>query len=221
VTKKLVSMSVYGTDPMYVKGALLNADLVHDVFPGWTLRIYYARAEVDPQPFRDRGCETVAQARSRIHSGMFWRFLAAWDTEAERVIFRDSDSRLNIREAAAVRAWEESGLNAHCMKDHPHHAQLPMLGGMWGIRCGILPTSLLEEVKQMIRRPQRRILDMRWLMNRVHPLIEGSLLRHSSVETSWPSVPFPEHPPYDGFCGQQYDADGNGIWPGGRAKCGR
>jgi len=211
--KKLMSMSVYGTDPMYVHGALKNAELVHDVFPGWTLRIYYERSTVDPEPFRKLGCETAEQARSRIHSGMFWRFLAAWDTVAERAIFRDSDSRLNVREAAAVRDWEESGLDAHCMKDHPHHSCLPMSGGMWGIKCGVLPMSLLTEVKQLCRRPTHRIVDMRWLRDRVHPLIEGSLLRHSSVDTPWPHASFPQHAPYHGFCGQQYDGSDRAIWP--------
>jgi len=218
--KKLISMSVYGTDPMYVRGAVRNAELARDIFPGWTLRVYYERAAVDPEPLRILGCETIAQTRSRIHSGMFWRFLAAWDEEAKRVIFRDSDSRLNVREAAAVKAWEDSGLDAHCMKDHPHHSRLPMSGGMWGIKCGVLPPSLLKEVKLLCRRPQKRVLDMRWLMHTVYPLIEGSMLRHSSVRTPWPCVPFPPHPPYDGFCGQQFDADDQAIWPGGRKACG-
>lgn len=213
MSKKLISISVYGTDPMYSQGALRNAELVGEVFPGWTVRIYYARNEINPEPFISHGCEVVGHGRSRIHSGMFWRFLAAWDEEAERVIFRDSDSRLNVREAAAVKAWEDSGKDAHCMKDHPHHAIKPISGGMWGIKCGVLPAELLEECKKLCRRPQRRVMDMRWLEARVHPLIEGSLLRHSSVETKWPHVPFPAHPPYDGFVGQQYDAKGQPIWP--------
>jgi len=144
---------------------------------------------------------------------MFWRFLAAWDPEAERVLFRDADSRFNIREKACVEAWEKSGLNAHCMKDHLHHAGLPIFGGMWGIKCRVLPYELKKEVLIKSKQNQKRVADMYWLQDKVHPLIENSLLRHSSVPTKWPSVPFPIHPKYKGFVGQQYDQEGNQIWP--------
>lgn len=65
----------------------------------------------------------------------------------------------------------------------------------------------------MCRIRQDRVLDMRWLRDKVHPLIEKSLLRHSSVPTKWPSVRFPRHKKYEGFVGQQYDGEGNPIWP--------
>jgi len=54
---------------------------------------------------------------------------------------------------------------------------------------------------------------MMFLSEKVHPLIANLLLRHSSVPTQWPSVPFPEHPKYEGFVGQQFDDRGNLIWP--------
>lgn len=214
MSKKIVSMSVYGTKPMYVRGAIANARLIPQVFPGWTMRVYCCLSDCSSvEELKGLGCEIVAMPRSRIHSGMFWRFLAAWDPEAERVIIRDSDSRLNIRDWATVQAWEESGKDAHCIMDHPHHSQMPMSGGMWGIKARVLPPVLLEDLQRRCRRPQPRVEDMRWLRDRVHPLIQGSLLRHSSVSTKWPSVPFPDHSPYEGFVGQQYDGAGIPIWP--------
>ena len=210
--KKLISMSLYGNSDMYTKGAIENAKLVPKIFPGWTMRLY-CENNTNINKFKKLGCEIVFKPRSKLHSGMFWRFIAAWDKEVERVIFRDTDSRLNIKEAEAVKAWEKSGMDAHCMKDHPHHTQFPMLGGMWGIKCGVLPRRLLKEILRNCRRDQKRILDMRWLRDKVHPLIKDSLLRHSSIKSNWPSVPFPTHPEYDGFVGQQYDDEENGIWP--------
>jgi hypothetical protein len=41
-------------------------------------------------------------------AGMFWRFLVAEDDAVDRYIVRDSDSRLNAREAAAVAEWMAS-----------------------------------------------------------------------------------------------------------------
>ena len=210
--KKLISVSVYGHRSMYLRGAEANARLVPKVYPGWTMRVYCSR-NLDATKLKKLGCDVVQMPLSRRHAGMFWRFLAAWDEDVERVIVRDVDSRLNVREAAAVAEWEASGMVAHCMMDHPHHAHMPMSGGMWGIVAGYLPQEVFKMARQMSRRPQQRVADMKFLRDHVHPLIKHTLLRHSSVETKWPSIPFPDHLKYDGFVGQQYDNDGEPVWP--------
>ena len=46
-------------------------------------------------------------------TSMFWRFEAAYDSDADVVIFRDADSRLNMREKAAVDQWLVSDKNFH------------------------------------------------------------------------------------------------------------
>jgi hypothetical protein len=213
MNKKIIAISLYGNADMYVKGLMKNIELAPEIFPGWTMKVYYDDEKLNIKELTKRGCEVVLKTPSREHSGMFWRFLAAWDKEAERVIFRDADSRLNIKEAAAVKAWEESDLMAHTMHDHPHHACLPIFGGMWGIKCGVLPDKMYDEVVRKSRSRQKRVDDMYWLKSFVHPIIKNSLLRHSSVKIEWPFKPFPEHPKYDEFVGQQYDNDGKAIWP--------
>ncbi|MHA1345008.1 MAG: hypothetical protein ACTSO3_01275 [Candidatus Heimdallarchaeaceae archaeon] len=214
MAKKIISISLYGDSPVYFNGVIANAKLVPKIFPGWTMRVYCEMSNIDLTPLVELDCEIIRKPESRLHSGMFWRFLAAWDNEAERAIFRDADSRLNVKEAEAVKAWEESGLDAHCMKDHLHHTIKPMSGGMWGIKCRILPRQLLREVLKKARQSQKRVKDMHWLRDNVHPLIKDSLLRHSSFPSRWPSVPFPPHPEYEGFVGQQYDELDNPIYPG-------
>ncbi len=214
MAKKIISISLYGDSPVYFNGVIANARLAKKIYPGWTVRVYCEVSNIDLTPLVELGCEIIRKPTSRFHAGMFWRFLAAWDEEAERVIFRDADSRLNVREAVAVKAWEKSGLDAHCMKDHLHHTRMPMSGGMWGIKCGILPRRLLRDVLRIIRRRQRRVADMKWLRAKVHPLIEESLLRHASATSIWPSVPFPKHSEFEGFVGQQYNEVGKPIWPG-------
>ena len=211
--KKIISMSLYGDSSVYIDGAIINAELAPKIFPGWTMRVYCDASAAVIDKLKKLKCEIVIKPQSKLHSGMFWRFIAAWDEKAERVIFRDADSRLNVKEAAAVKAWEKSGRDAHCMKDHLHHRSLPLSGGMWGIKCGVLSRQLLKNVLLCCRMPQKRIMDMWWLRDRVHPLVKGSLLRHSSVDSKWPSIPFPAHPEYEGFVGQQHDDEGDPIWP--------
>jgi len=212
--KRLISFSVYGNKPMYNEGAIANAKLAPKIYPGWIVRVYCGRKVTCKEKLIDMGCEVIQMRHSRMHSGMFWRFLAAWDEKAERVIFRDTDSRLNVREAAAVKAWEKSGLMAHSMHDHPHHCNLPFQGGMWGIKTGILPAEMMDMVVLMGRKPQGRIKDMRFLNEHVYPLVCSSTLRHSSqVLKKWSWDKFPSHPKFEGFVGQQYDNEGNPIWP--------
>lgn len=209
---KIVSVSLYGREPMYLKGAIENARLVREVYPDWQLWVYVERG-LDTEELKELGCAVFSMSKSRKHSGMFWRFLAAWQGNAEYVIFRDVDSRFNSRESAAVNAWIKSGELAHGMKDHPHHARLPIFGGMWGIQGGCLPLFVKHQLERQMGRFQKRVADMDFLAKQVLPHIKDSYLIHSSVPTLWPSQPFPEHSPYDGFVGQQYDEFDNPIVP--------
>ena len=97
------------------------------------------------------------------------------------------------------------------MHDHPHHASLPLFGGMWGVRGGILQGQCPFQRRMEKRVP--RVGDMRLLQQHVLPVIEKTLLRHSSVDVSrWSEYsPFPEHEPFDGFVGQQYDENGVSV----------
>jgi len=203
---------------MYLNGAVRNASLARRVYPGWTVRIYCEDKTCPKTISRlsDLGCEIIPMGVSIGHAGMLWRFLAAWEPNMRYCIFRDSDSRLNNKEAAAVKAWIDSGLDAHCMHDHPHHARLPMFGGMWGIKGGILQghCPLIRHFK----RDLPRVGDMRLLNKYVLPNVRNSLLRHASVKClpEWGSTePFPSfkgEKDWIGFVGQQYDGNGQAIW---------
>jgi hypothetical protein len=216
---RLISFSLYGKDrpgyDMYFNGMLENLRLARVYYPGWTVRVY-CEADTDVGPLMCEQAEIVHVERSHEHSGMLWRFVPIWDAGVSRVIFRDADSRLNPREAAAVQAWIDSGLAAHCMHDHEHHRSLPLMGGMWGVVSGVVPCMMAEWMRYMSTM-QRRVSDMHLLRNSVWPHVRHSLLRHSSVElpAEWGEYhPFPDHAPWDGFVGQQVRADGSPIWPG-------
>ena len=66
-------------------------------------------------------------------NSMSWRFLPASDSAVQRFCVRDIDSRLSIREKAAVDDWMKLGEKFHVMRDHPSHSKYAMSGGMW---CG-------------------------------------------------------------------------------------
>jgi hypothetical protein len=64
---------------------------------------------------------------------MFWRFSSSYDPNVSVSIFRDTDSRLSMREKYAVDEWLLSDKTFHIMRDHPFH-RFPILGGMWGFK---------------------------------------------------------------------------------------
>jgi hypothetical protein len=133
--------------------------------------------------------------------GLFWRFLAASDQAADPILFRDCDSRLNVREAAAVAAWLERGRRFHVMRDHPHHADWPMLAGMWGVRGGIIGD--MDRRVGGWGRWHEKLEDQRFLAAEIWPLAQRDMVHHASVPTALaPAEPFPPHGAYDGFVGQ-------------------
>jgi len=213
---RLIAFSLYGDAPMYLRGAVENARLAPTRYPGWTARFYVSQ-EIPPslvEELRGHGADTVGMTRHSESDGMFWRFLAADDPTADAVIFRDVDSRISEREVAAVEAWLASGRQFHLMRDHPFH-QWPMMGGMWGVRSGALPS-----METLIRhwRLRRRLLgyelgmrsnDQAFLRAAVYPIARRNGLIHSEfVRFEGESVaPFPSPPITGEFVGQVVDAD--------------
>lgn len=134
---KVISFSLWGDRPALVAGALANARLAREHYPGWSCRIYACNdvPERDIQALRSAGFKVFTCERPSPESwaGLFWRFEPASDPAVDVFISRDLDSRLNPREAAAVQDWLSSDFEFHSMRDHYQHT-VPILGGMWGCR---------------------------------------------------------------------------------------
>ena len=132
--KKIVSFSLWGSNEGYCQGAIENAELAPKIYPGWTCRFY-----VDPIVPRkvvtrllDLGAEIVYREESIDNLGLYWRFGPMFDDKmVDRFIVRDTDSRLNVREAQAVKEWEDSGMLFHIIRDNNEH-NIKILGGTWG-----------------------------------------------------------------------------------------
>jgi len=131
--KKIISFAVWGSNPKYANAAYENLLLQKIIYPDWICRFYID--DTVPLEIKEKlegdGAEVIMMPRSNGNYGLFWRFEPLKDLTIERFIVRDSDSRLNIREAAAVKEWEESGKEFHIMRDHEQHRAY-ICGGMWG-----------------------------------------------------------------------------------------
>lgn len=181
---RLVSYSLFGPQEFYVAGALANARLCADLYPGWMCRFYVgdsipgsARDELVTHP----NVELIPMPGVREDwFSTFWRFHALRD-QAEVVMFRDADSRPCRREQAAVHEWLDSGKEFHVMRDHPEHG-MPILAGMWGAKQDGARTAaaLLPDRHDGVERWQA---DQLWLAHQVYPAAKRSLMVHTSPES--------------------------------------
>jgi hypothetical protein len=211
-----VSFSLYGHAPIYLEGAVANAEAVPRMYPGWQARFYVSQ-EISRDlvaELRRLGAETIRMNRRGLSDGTFWRFLAADDDIADAAIFRDVDSRISAREVDAVEEWLASGRGFHLLRDHPGH-RWPMMAGMWGVRPGALPP-----IRELYRRWRwRRRLggdigtstpDQAFLRSVVYPIARHDALVHS--EFTWFEGegvrPFSTPPPEGEFIGQVVRAGG-------------
>jgi len=214
----VVSMSLYGSDPRYVNGAIRNAQLIRKNFPGWQLWVYVESSESSRYPavptevinrLVDLGADVhYVTPQDDFVPPMMWRFLVADDPAVDRFIVRDSDSRLTRRDSASVAAWIKSGRSFHCVRDHPSHAGYALSGGLWGGRAPALRQLMRRSWAALMRGVDEGYLnDMNFLNNVVWPRVEKVAFCTDSVSCDrWTgAVPFPVTRQGYEHVGQVYD----------------
>lgn len=205
---KYISFSVYGPMRTYQVGALKNADLITNLYPGWQAIFYVDKllgAEFVEELER-LGAWVVIRDLNLSPHGMFWRFEAANLPDAEAVIFRDTDSRLSTRESLAVQEWESSGFDLHVMRDHPFHS-FWILGGMWGAK-GALLSHIGQSLPKNIPEAPRWGLDQEWLASSVYKPNANNVLVHDSFFNREKSVLFPSQRVDGEYVGESVDESG-------------
>ena len=176
--KKVISFSLWGSNPKYTIGAIRNAELTPIIYPGWVSRFYCGLSvpidiieKLNSLPHT----EVIIMDVDGDWTGMFWRFYACEDSDV--ILSRDTDSRINVREKLAVDEWLDSDKDFHIMRDHPYHTT-EILGGMWGVRNG-----LLENIKSLINEYIKGDfwqIDQNFLREKIYPLVVNKSFIHDS-----------------------------------------
>lgn len=212
---RLISFCLYGTSAMYQQGAIQNARLAKSIYPGWSCRFYISQ-EIPNQiieQLKALGAQVITMQRTSQVDGMFWRFLPASEPDLKALIVRDVDSRLSLREAAAVNQWLNSNKDFHIMRDHPGH-QAAIMGGMWGIKGGVIKNMSARISRWQNKRRHENLLtfekkglDQTFLAEDIYPLITQSCMIHSSfaVLEGETVEPFPLSRLNGEFIGQVYN----------------
>lgn len=175
--KKIISFCLWGNDPKYTVGALRNAELAKTIYPGWISRFYIGSSTTPgvTKQLLKAGAEVVNMPEEGDWRGMFWRFYPAGEPDVDVMLSRDTDSRLSLREKAAVDAWLATDSPFHIMRDHPAH-RTEILGGMWGARGGFL-----TEMKQLIdgyTKGDFWQVDQNFLRENIYPRVKNVAVVH-------------------------------------------
>ena len=208
--KKVISFSLWGTNPIYCTGAIKNADLAMAHYPDWICRYHVGRSTPEDciaELENRENVELILRSEEGNWEGMFWRFLDASDPEVDVMISRDADSRLNHREAMAVNEWLAGTKDFHIMRDHPQHATA-ILGGMWGARNG-----LLLEMDNMVEKYTKGDfwqVDQNFLREVVYPLVRHNCEVHDEF---FEKNRFPTERKRGQFVGQAFDENDNKLHP--------
>ena len=226
--KKIISFSLWGDIELYTRGAIKNAILAKTVYPDWICRFYipkensrktnnmrpdkhddkdksYTITKVPKQIIAElekHGAEIVKIDSEGCWYSMFWRFYAIGD--ADVAIFRDCDSRLSFREKYAVEQWLKSDKKVHIMRDHPWHGTA-ILGGMWGLKKGIL-----DDIKTKIEKIGKDRIgywqcDQDFLKGEYGRLLPYAMIHNEFIRPESFATSFPKQRYKNQFVGQPYD----------------
>ena len=179
--KKIISFSLWGNNPKYVKGAIRNAKLGSKHFPGWVCRFYIGRSTLTgcPDDVQFLKCfdnvEVIPMEEEGDWTGMFWRFYPIADNDVSVMISRDADARLSYRDSIAVKEWLKSSNKFHIIRDHPYHS-FKIMGGMWGAKEGIL-----QDMRALIEDYDKKSfwqVDQNFLAEIIYPKVKHNAFIH-------------------------------------------
>jgi len=220
----VIGFSLYGSDPKYTYGAIRNAELAKEIYPEFECW-FYADNTV-PQDILQK-LDSFDNSRVILCEGgnkMMWKWRACSDPTVKIFLSRDTDSRLGKREREAVDAWLASDKNFHVMRDHPvSHAPI-ILGGMWGVRNGLLIDMEYHmnniEIQDAYGHDQKFLQDFIWRKIESHVLVHDDYFGITRTSPPYPNIgePFPsrivpdENGVYD-FVGNVYHVNGEDESP--------
>jgi len=206
---KYISYSLWGDNPIYNVGIIENAKQAKEIYPDWKMVVYYDNTTpletIIDLIALDVECVNIT---SLGIYGMFWRFLAADKPDCEYAVFRDADSRLSVREKAAVDEWISSRKTLHVMRDHPGHGipygndRLGILGGMWGIKGNVIP--LTQSILNFKKSKEMNYGNDQTFLKMVYTVFENDRCTHDEF---FEKKPFPIKRENGRFIGERMTID--------------
>lgn len=209
--KKIISYSLWGSNPTYTIGAIKNAENARVMYPGWICRYYIADdvpTDIVEQLKSFDNTEIVMMGGGDWTS-TFWRFTPASEDDVEIMISRDTDSRLTLREVEAVDAWIASDKGFHIMRDHPFHGY-QIMAGMLGIKKNVIKdiSVMMTNFIASLQEKSYYQNDQDFLRLKIWPIVSNDYICHDEFFEK-KQFPSPRQPRQ--FVGQPFDQFDNEL----------
>jgi len=178
LNQKVIAFSLYGENERYTQGAIENAKIYKEIYPGWSMVVYHDAAVPKHilSTLKSHNVWLIDMSKSSMNK-MSWRFTAAYN-KISFFCCRDIDSRLSLREKYAVDEWIDSGQKYHVMRDHPSHSNYAMSGGMWCASATAF--SFISDKFKEIPAHDSYLQDMNWLNEHIWKDAKDNVLQHDS-----------------------------------------
>jgi len=207
----LVSFSLWGDNPMYNMGFIMNYGLHRKIYKDWEFVLYYDDTISDDIKdfIRVKNIKSFNMTGSNI-PGEFWRFLANDINEGGYTIFRDCDSRISEREELAVKEWVDTGKTLHVMRDHPYHkiplgvGKMGMLAGMWGLKSGVI--DITNRLEKFVSTNNLIWGSDQTFIYPIYEMFNEDMVVHDPFHSN---KPFPSERKNFHFIGERFDGDNN------------
>lgn len=189
--KRVLTFTLWGSQPKYTIGAIKNADIAKDIYPEFECWFYIHKETVPKEIIEElskRKNVKIIFKNGDLNTckPLMWRFEAIDDDDVEIMMSRDTDTRIYMRERHAYDDWIASGKTFHIMRDHPAHS-CQILAGMFGTKKHEKILSWKEIMNSFKQQgmpgnawsaPHQ--YDQRFLVNHIYPIIKNDCLIHAS-----------------------------------------
>lgn len=180
--KKVLTFTLWGSQPKYTIGAIKNADIAKNIYPEFECWFYIHDETVPKEIIEElskRNNVKIILKKGDLNTckPLMWRFEAIDDDDVEIMMSRDTDTRIYMREREAYDEWIASGKLFHIMRDHPAHGT-PILAGMFGTKKH--KDISWKERMNSFQQTEYRTYDQDFLTKYIYPIVKNDALIHAS-----------------------------------------
>lgn len=206
-----VVMSVYGDNPRYKQGALIQAPIW--ISNGFNVTVYTDNPSDYPSTIN-----VILKEPSQ--NGVFWRFNHIFYAgKNDLTLIRDADGRPTEREFSAIEEFKESDKKFHIFRDHEAHLQWPIIACAFAIKGSLkdiveewVIKSALKAMVDAMDRPFYYTNDQVWLRDWIWPYVAPHSYIHSIEKPGWFKESRKKGNRYQ-FCGNGWDENNMPLYP--------
>ena len=145
----VISLSIYGNAQKYIRGLYENCQDINKVYPDFWIYVF-AGNDFDHSMLNGLGdiqnLKIIYTGLSG-HINMSYRFFSIDYPEVSIAFSRDCDCRIIPRDQYCINTFIQSNKMFQIIRDNRSH-DVPILGGMWGIKKGAIAKPIYELFKK-------------------------------------------------------------------------